>query len=171
MAGLFSRGPSVPEPVRRAAGGKVLAWVQAEDGTWLAGTRDAWVQVPPHGEPLVLPWEQVHRADWDTEERTLSVERVEEWGRPTAPWTHRLSEPGSLLVLLRERVTASIVLQRRVDVRRKKGFTVIARRPPGGGGSVTWAHQFDPGVDPADPAVAALAEAALVEAQESLGLR
>ena len=120
---------------------------------------------------MALRWEQVHRADWDTEERTLTVERVEEWGHPTARWTHRLGDPGSLLVLLRERVTASVVLQRRVDVHRKKGFSVIGRRPPGGGGAISWAYQFDVGVDPDDPAVMALAESSLREAQESLGLR
>ena len=171
MAGLFSRGPAVPDPVRRAAAGKVLAWVATEDGSWLAGTRDSLVTVPRHGEAVVLRWEQVHRADWDTEERTLTVERVEEWGHPTARWTHRLGDPGSLLVLLRERVTASVVLQRRVDVHRKKGFSVIGRRPPGGGGAISWAYQFDVGVDPDDPAVMALAESSLREAQESLGLR
>lgn len=173
MAGLFSRGPSVPQPVRRAAAGRVLAWAPTDDGSWLAGTRDALVMVPADAAPeapVTLPWEQVHRADWDTEERTLTVERVEDWGRPTARWTHHLPEPGALLVLLRERVTASIVLQRHVDVRKKKGFSVIGRRPPGGAGAITWAYQFDVGVDPDDPAVMELAEASLRDAQESLGL-
>lgn len=168
---LFSRGPAVPEPVRRAAAGKVLAWAEAVDGTLLAGTRDTWLRVPTEGDVVAVPWEHVHRADWDTEERVLTVERVESWGSPTSTWRDRLDEPGALLVLLRERVTASIVLQRRVDVRGKKGFSVVARRPPGGAGAITWSYQFDPGVDPDDPSVMALAEAALAEAQESLGLR
>ena len=61
-------------------------------------------------------------------------------------------------------------MQRRVDLERKRGLSVIARRPPSRPGEVTWAYELDPGVDPADPAVAAAAEAALREAQESLGL-
>lgn len=171
----LSRGGGVPEPVRRATSGKVLAWARADDGTCLAGTRDAltWVPDPESeqgSEPTTLPWEQVHRADWDSDESILTVERVEEYGRPTAPRSFRLDEPGSLLPLVWERVTASIVLQRRVDIRRAKGLTVIGRRSPGRGGEITWAYELDRGIDPADPEVMARAEAALREAQESLGL-
>jgi hypothetical protein len=167
----WSRGPAVPEPVRRAATGKVLAWAQAADGTWLAGTRDALHLVALDGSAESLPWEQVQRADWDTEEHLLTVERVEDFGKPVSSRTFLLEEPGSLLVLLRERVSASIVLQQRVVVRGRKGLVVIARRPPSGHGAITWAYELDSGVDPADPTVMALAEAGLREAQESLGLR
>ena len=118
-----------------------------------------------------LPWEQVHRADWDTEERTLTVERVEDWGRPTARWTHQLDEPGALLVAAPRAGDG----QHRAPAPRRRpqeeGLLGDRRRPPGGGGAITWAYQFDAGVDPDDPAVMALAEASLRDAQESLGLR
>ena len=119
---------------------------------------------------LVLPWEQVLRADWDEETETLQVERVEDYGQPMTPYSFVLPQPGSLLALVRERVTASVVLQRRVDLARRRGFTVIGRRAPAGGGEVTWAYEFDRGVDPQDPAVMAVADQALRDAQESLGL-
>jgi hypothetical protein len=71
---------------------------------------------------------------------------------------------------VRERVTASVVLQRRVLTEGKKGLLVIGRRSPVGDGEVFWAYDFDPGVDPEDPSVMALAEAGLRAAQDDLGL-
>lgn len=172
--GLLSRwsgGAGPPDPVRRAVPGKVLAWAQAADGTLLAGTRDALHLMSGSEDVETLRWEQVQRADWESEEHVLTVERLEDFGRPVMPRTFRLDEPGSLLALLRERVSASIVVQQRVVVRGRKGLVVIARRPPGGQGPITWAYEFDAGVDPSDPEVMARAEEGLREAQESLGLR
>jgi hypothetical protein len=164
---LFGRGTELPAEVRSAVRGRPLASVCAEDGTWLVGTRDALFLVGT--EQLCLRWERVLRADWDQDTSTLTVHRVEEYGDPTTSWSFVLAEPGGLVPLLRERVSASVVLQRRVALEKKRGLTVIARRSPAGG-TVTWAYQLDPGVDPADPAVAAAAEEALRDAQESLGL-
>ena len=81
-----------------------------------------------------------------------------------------LSEPGRLLELVRERVTASVVLQRRVVVLGEKGLLVIARRPPRGDGEITWAYEFDRGVDPEDPTVMEAAKDGLRCAEEELGL-
>ena len=169
--GLFSRSPVLPGPVRAAVPGKVLAAVEAGDSAWLAGTRDTLHVVEADGaERLSLRWEQVQRADWDLDSSTLRIERVEEYAHPVTAYSFVLDEPGALLSLVRERVTASVVLQRRVDLERKRGFSVIARRAPAGGGDVTWAFEFDRGIDPDDPRVTAAAGAALREAQESLGL-
>ena len=167
---LFSSGPTVPAAVRSAVPGKALAAVEAGDGTWLVGTRESFHAVRPDGTTMLsLPWEQVQRADWDLESDTLHVEGVEEYAQPVATYSFVLTEPGSLLPLLRERVTASVLLQRRVDLERRKGFSVIGRRSPTGRGDVTWAFEFDRGVDPDDPAVMAAAEAALRDAQEAVG--
>lgn len=167
---LFSRGPQVPARVRAAAAGRVLAAAPAEDGTWLAGTRDDLVVVPSEpGAVQVLAWERVHRADWDRETATLRVEEVQDYGEPVRVASYVLHEPGALLALVRERVSASVVLQRRVDLERKRGFTVIGRRAPSGRGEIGWAYEFDEGVDPDDPRVRTAAEAALTEARDALG--
>jgi hypothetical protein len=160
-----------PDQVRRTVPGAVLAWARADDGTVLAGTREALHVVPASGDGDAVRWEQVQRADWDADEHALTVERVEDFGRPVRPRTFRLDEPGSLLPLLRERVSASIVLQQRVAVQGTRGLVVIARRPPAGDGPITWAYELDAGVDPTDPAVMARAEEGLRLAQESLGAR
>lgn len=178
---LVRRRPELPDGARGAVdrGERVLAWTEAVDGTTLVVTRPALVLVPasPAAPAVRLPWETVHRAEWDQETATLTVERVEDYGRPVSRHVLELTSPGAVLDVVRERVTASVVLQRRVELGRRRGFTVIARRPPSERSvpgaappGLRWAFQFDPGVDPDDPDVAAVADQALREAQESLGL-
>jgi hypothetical protein len=170
---LFPRGAGVPaEVLERAAlprGARVLASARAEDGTWLLGTRDALVVVAAKDPVETIPWERVATADWNKDEDRLRVIEVAEYG--VVPPTHALAvpEPGLLLQLVRERVTASIVLQRRVAVAGRRGVTVIARRPPQGSGETTWAVELDPGLEPEDPAVREAAARGLQDAQAELG--
>jgi hypothetical protein len=170
----FRRAVKVPSQVLDAAGlrpgERVLAGTLADNGaTWLLGTHSA-LHVVREGAGVRVPWERVERADWDRDEERLVVTEVGEFGRVRPRHTFGVEEPGLLLELVRERVTASVVLQRRVPVAGKRGLTVIGRRPPAGDGEVAWAFEFDPGVDPEDPAVVAAAEAALRTAQDDLGL-
>jgi hypothetical protein len=174
MLGRFKRSGEVPAEVRERAGlrsgEKALAGAAASDDSWLVGTRDALYVVPPDAEPSRTPWEQVERADWTQDSGRLQVVEVGEFGRVRAVHTFTLDEPGPLLPLIRERVTASVVLQRRVVLDGRRGFFVIARRPPTGSGEITWAYEFDPDVDPDDPAVQEAAELGLRAAAEELGL-
>ena len=171
---LGGRRSHVPREVLNAGlthGEKVLATAQAVDGTWLLATRERLCTVRPgSGSDVVgIRWEEVQRADWDRDTAMLRVQAVRDYGEPVATWAYRIEEPGALVPLVRERVDASIVLQRKVRVVGKRGFTVVARRPPSGG-DLTWSFEFDPGIDPADPVVATATDLALGEAQESLGL-
>lgn len=188
MRNVFRRAARAPaEVTARAAlarGDSVLAGAEADDGSWLLGTRDALVLVPGRvrqggeedppahttpGAVRTIPWERVETADWDRDESRLRVSEVADFGRPRPVHVLTVAEPGALLPMVRERVTASVLLQRRVVVSGKRGLTVIARRPPRGPGEITWAVDFDTGVDPADPLVALAAEEGLRAAQEELG--
>ena len=60
--------------------------------------------------------------------------------------------------MVRERVTATVVLQRHVAVEGSRGVRVIARRAPSGRREVSWLFEYDEGIDPADPFVAHAAE-------------
>jgi hypothetical protein len=173
---FFRRAPKVPvEVIARAAlarGDSVLAGAEADDGTWLLGTRDALVLVPAHTtsrDVCTIPWERVETADWDRDASRLRVSEVADFGRERPVHVLGLPDPGSLLPMVRERVTASVLLQRRVLVTGRRGLTVIARRPPRGRSDVTWAYDFDPGIDPSDPLVAQAAQEGLSAAQEELG--
>lgn len=168
---LFGSETRVPAEIRAVVPGKVLAAVAAQDGTWLLGTRERFHAVgPDRTEQLAIAWQGVLRADWDSDTFTLRIERVEDYGRPTTAYSFVLEQPDLMLQLVQERVTASVLLQRRVELERRRGFSVIARRSPTGRGEITWAYELDPGLDPDDPAVMAAADAALREARESLGL-
>jgi hypothetical protein len=167
----FRRAGAVPGDVLARAGlergERPLAHAEARDGSWLLGTRSRFVLVRP-AEVVALPWEQVEEAEWDRDSGRLRVSEVGSFGERRASYSFDVDEPRLLLQLVRERVTHSVVLQRRVTVRGRQGFSVIARRNPAGG-EITWMHEYDAGVDPSDPEVARLAEAALREARAEVG--
>ena len=190
MRRLFSRAPQVPdEVIARASlprGAKVLAAAGDRAGTWLLGTRDDLVVVPglvepfeaasssPPQEPPVetrrIPWEKVESAEWRRDDDRLRVSEVGEYGRPRPVHEYVIDEPGQLLAFVRERVTASVVLQRRVVVRDHRGLTVVARRAPNGAGDLTWSYELDGGLDPDDPEVRQMADRGVRTAAEELGL-
>lgn len=166
-----ARGPALPAGVLSRAGlergERPLAHAGTRDGSWLVGTRSRLLIAGP--ETVVsLPWEQVEAADWDRDDERLRVTEVGEYGRPRSSYAFDVAEPRLLLQLVRERVTHSVVLQRRVTVQGRRGFSVIARRNPAGG-PLRWMHEYDAGVDPADPEVTRLADAALREARAEVG--
>ena len=168
MRGLRLRRHALPDAVRRApvaAGEKVLAGVVEVDGAVAVGTRDA-LYVDGHR----VPWETVEKADWSQDDATLTVVEVGSWGERRPVHTIAIGEPGLFLQLVRERVTASVVLQRHVPVNGRKGVFVIARRPPRGDRPITWVYEFEEGVDPDDPEVRRVAEEALAQARDEVGL-
>lgn len=149
---------------------KVLAVATATDGTVLAGTRDAFYLRREGQETRRVPWEQVEAAGWDRDSDTFRLSEVGSWGDQRPVHTTTLTDPGRLLELVHERVTASIVLQRHVALDRRRGLRVIARRAPSGAGGVSWVYEYDEGVDPGDPAVRAAAREALEVARRDVGM-
>ena len=85
--------PSSPA-VDVARGEKVLASASADDGTVLAGTRDAFYVVAD-GETRRVPWEQVEAADWDRDTDTFRLSEVGSWGDQRPVHVAVLAEPGS----------------------------------------------------------------------------
>ena len=154
------RRPDLPV----APGERVLAWAIGVGGDVVAGTRDA-----VYVAGVRIPWEQVEAADWDADAGVLRISEVGSWGELRPEHAITLDDPGRLLELVRERVTATVVLQRRVPIRGGRGLRVIARRAPGGERRVTWVYEYDAGIDPDDPEVRAAAEAALAAAREDVG--
>lgn len=155
--------------VEVAQGERMLAWARLEGGGWVVATRDALYL--PGGR---LPWEQVESADWDREHDRLRVVEVGSWGE--ARMVHALDfddtdgDAGRLLQLVRERVTASVLLVRHVPITGRRGVRVVARRPPSGRSAVQWFYEYDDGIDPDDPFVRAAAETALSAARSDVGL-
>ena len=147
-----------------AAGESVLAWAETTAGTVLAGTRDA-----VYLDGRRLPWEQVEAADWDRDSELFRLSEVGGWGEPRREHAFPIAEPGRFLELVRERVTASVVLQRHVPVRGRAGLRVVARRAPRGDQPLAWFFEYDEGIDPDEPVVREAAAAALVAARQEVG--
>ncbi|MGY2874336.1 hypothetical protein ACVW00_001526 [Marmoricola sp. URHA0025 HA25] len=166
------RRSALPVDVAARVDGRPLASAETVDGTWLVGTRSALHVVPGGSSSAAtrIPWEQVEGADWDREGSRLRVTEVGRYGEPRPSYVYTLPEvePATLLQLIRERVTASVVLQRGHVMAGKRGLKVIGRRSPVGG-PITWMHEYDEGVDPADPAVVEAAEGLLRSAREDVG--
>ena len=145
-------------------GERVLAWARTADGVLVLGTaRAVFVGDVP------IPWEQVEAADWDRDTSLLRISEVGHWGQPRAVYELSIDEPGRLLEMLRERVTASVVLQRHVPITDRRGVRVIARRAPSGG-PLQWLYEYDEGIDPDDPVVRLAAEQALASARDDVGV-
>ncbi|MGH3455304.1 MAG: hypothetical protein ACRDP2_12855, partial [Nocardioidaceae bacterium] len=79
-------------------------------------------------------------------------------------------EPGQLLELIRERVTASVLLTRHVPLPGSEGLQVVARRAPVAGAEVDWSIRLGDSLDPSDPEVIRAVERGLADAQADLGV-
>ena len=156
-----------PRLASLARGERLLAWAETTDGALVGGSRDA-LHLPDR-EPVRLPWEEIATAEWDTDERELRVVEVGTYGQPQPDHRYALHDPDRLLSLVRERVTASIVVQRHVPVRGQRGVRVLGRRAPGGQAPIAWFVEYDDALDPADPDVATVVDEALAAARGDVG--
>lgn len=113
------------EALAEACGGpvRVLAWGRGSSKV-VVGLADrlAWGGAD---EWTFLGWDLIDQGRWDPTTKTLS------WRCEGVPGQVVLDETGRLPDLFRERVGASILLQRPVSVRQKKQALIAARRNPG----------------------------------------
>lgn len=149
---LFPRRSALPVDVRDqltlAPGERLLAWAPAGTGWVVATTHAVWL--PARSRHERLGWEAVDAAGWNTDEALLTLVQAAPLGSRPRRWAVRVEDAGDLLLVVKERVRATVVLSRRVDVD-GGGVTVVARRPPGTD-RITWTVSVDRGVDVADPA-------------------
>lgn len=138
-----------------APGERLLAWAARADAAGVVGGSREALYLPER-----IAWQEVATAEWDAEESLLRVVEVAPYGRVQPHHEIALSAPDRLLQLIRERITATFVLQRFVEVADGAGVRVLGRRPPAGG-EVRWFVEYDAGLDPDDPAVAGVVAAAL----------
>ena len=178
-----------PRPARTLDGGardrlalprgeRPLAWADVDDPDaadggagaypWV-GTRAA-LYVPTEDGYRRVPWTSVDRADWNESAQQLRVVELAPFGEVMPLTVGRLRGADRLLQLVRERVTASIVVARTVPVRGRLAVRVVARRDPDRVAELSWSAVLDRGLDASDPAVVDAAEAALVRVRDEVGL-
>ncbi|MFI6294493.1 hypothetical protein ACIBEJ_23075 [Nonomuraea sp. NPDC050790] len=152
----------LPADVRKSLatepGERVLAFAASGEGYVVATDLALFL---PGG--VRLPYETIDRAAW-SEDGVLNV-------ATTAGERHQapVSEPRRLPETIRERVNATIVVNKHVQLPGRGGVRLVARRPPGGEVK-EWTLVFDEGLDPHDPGLRAQAEQALEGVRRSMGV-
>lgn len=151
-----SLDPAVKEQLELRPKEKVLAWVDDGAGRVVVASETALhlQRTPPSYSRF--GWEQVERASYDS--GTLTVVLVPEQGSATLRIP--VGDGRELPVVVRDRVTASILVNRFVPLRGDEGVRIVGRRQESG--QVLWRSELDPGL--ADDA-GARGEAALALAE------
>lgn len=150
-----------------ASGERPLAWALGTQGQWYVGT-DRALHLTDGERFRKVVWEEIERADWQSEAGRLVVIEVASWGEPEARMEVTVEEPGRLLELLRERVTRSVVINMYAPVHGRRGLSVVGRRSPAADGQVTWSYLLAEGLDPDDPTVHEVAARTLSAAEAEL---
>lgn len=160
----FRRGASQrPQPVQEleSVHGRALAWGTTQDGEPVIATIDGLVI----GDGSIVSWHLVDKAVWEPPLFTLR-HREAQSGAPRRLQVH-LAVHGQLPPVVRERVTRSVVISRRVPLQGELGAVLAARRDTTG--NVSWTVTFDPGLDARDPQLQQQAREALGELRQSYG--
>jgi hypothetical protein len=118
---------------------RVLAWATTSDGHAIASPSVLSFTTPTGSDPesgawVHLGWHEVERGGWEEEKGQLT------WTRYAgAPDSVTLTEPGRLPEVFRERVAASIVLEKFVPIRNGRGVLLSGRRDLADGDvTITW---------------------------------
>ena len=166
------RRASLPADVRSAIplgpGERPLAYAKTRHGLWWIGTLAA-LFLPRGGSWVRLPWEAIEHAEWHQESRTLLVTETADFGERQQQHRADFDDASRLLQLIRERVTASVLLTRFVPVEGRVGMTLVGRRAPSSEGKIEWSFVLGEGLDPNDPRMREIAQRALVETERELG--
>ena len=130
-------------------GERVLASAAGEAGTLIA--TDRRLLVPGLAGQGGIGWETVERAIWDGDSELLTITQTAPLG--SRPRQHRLHIEAAerLLDVVREQVTASVVISRYVPIEGDRGVRITGRRQPGRAG-LAWVVTVDNGlpIDAAD---------------------
>jgi len=113
-----------------------------------------------------IPWERVMRAAWDDPIQEV-VTADGRGGVDVIRLT--LDDAGSMPQVIFERVMATIVMQRHVELVEKAGATLVARRVRDSD-EIRWEVVFDAGLDPSDPVLRAGADEELAALRSSVGI-
>jgi hypothetical protein len=109
-------------------GDRVLAWSPLTGGGAAAATVTGLRVLSPTGRTLAREWAQVRQAAWDGGSGTLAVTWVT--GRQVTPL--ELTRAGRLPEVVHERVRASLLLSRQVELPGGRTAWVALRRSAGG---------------------------------------
>jgi hypothetical protein len=145
------------------------AW-DGEGRAFVASRLALYLPVGSTGRHRRVPWHLVQTAEWD---RDTGVLTLAEWA---GPGKQRLITRASfavadlLLTVVRERVTASVVLTRTAPVEGTDVFVTASIRRRADDGELLLQVSYPVGFDPERPEVVAAAEQAAAQARDDVGL-
>jgi hypothetical protein len=148
-------------------GERVLAAAPLQAERWLVATTRALHVVESTGESERHGWDQVAGAVWSGTASMLQVTWVDESRQLQVELA---ADAGFLPEVIRERVEASVVISRRIEVSGRRGVRVAVRRSAPGA-ELSTQVVADRGVDLAEPALAARVAAELTDLREQTGMR
>ncbi len=160
------RRPALDDDVREllhlAPKERILAWVDDGSGRLVVASDTALhvQRIPP--EYSSFGWEQIERASYDS--GVLTVVLGPDLGGATLRVP--VGDGRDLPVVVRDRVTASVIVDRFVALDGESGVRIVGRRGPSGG--IAWRADLDPDLV-GDPAARAGAQEALVEVRAEVG--
>ncbi len=115
---------------------RILAWATTPTGFCIAGPAslsygddEGWKHVG---------WHEIERGAWNAELRKLTWALHAAPGKPSPHGSLQLVEPGRLPELFRERIVATIAIEKFIPLAGERGVTITARRDLGGTGGVAW---------------------------------
>jgi hypothetical protein len=115
---------------------RILAWATTSRGFCIAslatlsyGDEEDWKHVG---------WHEIERGAWNAELRKLTWALHAAPGEPSPRGSLELVEPGRVPELFRERIVATIAIEKFVPLVGERGVTITARRDLGGTGAVAW---------------------------------
>jgi hypothetical protein len=115
---------------------RILAWAKTSTGYCIASLTT--LSYGDEGGWTHIGWHEIERGGWNAELRKLSWVLHAAPGKPSPRGSLELLEPGRLPELFRERISATIAIERFVPLRGERGVTISARRDLGASGTVVW---------------------------------
>jgi hypothetical protein len=115
---------------------RILAWATTSTGFCIAspatlsyGDEEGWKHVG---------WHEIERGAWNSELRKLTWALHAAPGKPSPRGSLELVEPGRFPELFRERILATIAIEKFIPLMGERGVTISARRDLGGSGAIAW---------------------------------
>lgn len=172
-SGLLRRPPDDVRAVKLNPGERVLAWASiAADGAAdairvLATDRCLRVLTDPPQTLTSLFWHDIVHAVWEADASTLIVEASGADGRVSTE-RFSLDPAGAVPEVVRERVSASIIMVRHVPLDGPRGARLVARRVHGTS-DIVWQVHPDAGIQLQHSDYRQTVQRQLAELRRSLG--
>jgi len=147
---------------------RILAWARTETG-FCIGSPSALSYGDQFGWRH-LGWHEIERGGWDAATGELRWTELSAPGDPPTTGAVALTEPGRLPELFRERVSATIAVEKFVALAGSRGVVITARRDLAAAGAITWHATLTRGLTWQTDGVRAAVDQAMAELRREYDL-